>query len=177
MNWLFSFDFLFFFILTSIFLYLICRAKKKTYPFYGLENDQIKFKKRRIYQSESKGEKRCRIVFEKLFNCQFKKDRPDFLKNPITGKNLELDGVNYEIKTPLGRGLAFEYDGAQHMNYNSHFHKDANSFIYQARKDSFKDQVCKNKGILLLRIPYYIPLEELEHHILKILRQEGLLKN
>ena len=57
--------------------------------------------------------------------------RPDWLKNPKTGHNLELD-----IYYP-DRNLAIEIQGIHHET------------TYQKYKDSIKAQVCKEKGITL----------------------------
>ena len=45
-------------------------------------------------KSESKGEIECRRYLETIFQVPFPKARPDFLKNPVTGNNLELDCFN-----------------------------------------------------------------------------------
>ena len=69
---------------------------------------------------ESKGEKECRKVLENLFNKPFSKSRPDFLRNPVTGGNfnLELDCYNQELS------LAVEYNGIQHYKYVPYFHRN-----------------------------------------------------
>ena len=41
--------------------------------------------------NESKGELECRRVLQNLFKRQFNKDRPDFLRNPVTGGNFNLE--------------------------------------------------------------------------------------
>jgi predicted metalloprotease len=58
------------------------------------------------------------IIEELLPKWKFTKTRPDFLKNPETNCNLELDGYNAEGK------LAIEYQGKQHYEHVLHFHKD-----------------------------------------------------
>lgn len=114
----------------------------------------------------NKGEERCREIFQDIFQTEFKSIRPDWLKNPTTGKNLEIDGFAESIVTPLGVGLGFEYNGAQHSKYVPHFHgDDPNNFIYQAKKDIYKEQICKKRGILLIIIPHFIPFEQLEKYI------------
>lgn len=123
-----------------------------------------------------KHEEKCRQIFEGIFDAQFPSVRPDWLKNPITGQNLELDGFNPNIKTRLGKGLAFEYDGEQHAKYSPHFHRgDPKKFVYQYKKDSYKDQCCKRKGVLLIRIPHYIHHSELDMYIVKKLENNGLV--
>lgn len=124
----------------------------------------------------NKHEERCREIFEDLFGTKFKSVRPDWLANPVTKKNLELDGFAPDIRTKLGRGLAFEYDGEQHARYNKHFHKGGpEEFIYQTKKDSWKDMKCKEKGVLLIRIPHYVVFQDLERYIKQRLVKEGLL--
>jgi hypothetical protein len=122
-------------------------------------------------------EERCRQIFEEIFEKKFKSIRPDWLKNPITKRNLELDGLCEDIKTPIGRGLAFEYDGAQHSRYipGSHFHRRGPmEFVYQVKKDSWKDVTCKNRGILLIRIPSFVPYDDLERYIKQQLRKYNM---
>lgn len=123
-----------------------------------------------------KSEERCRELFEGIFKQDFPSVRPNWLKSPTSGKNLELDGYCSEIKTPLGRGLAFEYDGEQHSRYNTHFHVgDPTKFVHQVKNDSWKDQRCKEEGVLLIRIPYYISYHELDKYIVNSLRKYKLV--
>ena len=58
----------------------------------------------------SYGEKLCRELLEMWFfeNKVLYNYRPDWLKNPLTGKNLELDIYYPELK------LAVEFNGMQH---------------------------------------------------------------
>lgn len=146
--------------------------KKGMYEGYeGLSKTKKKNKKKRY-----KHEERCREIFEGIFGVEFPSVRPDWLKNPVTGQNLELDGFNPNIRTPIGRGLAFEYDGEQHAKYNSHFHRNGpREFVYQYKKDTLKDQRCKQKGVLLIRIPHYIDHSELDMFIVKRLEKYRLV--
>ena len=122
----------------------------------------------------NKSEERCREIFEDIFGVTFKSIRPDWLRNPVTGKNLELDGYNPNINTPIGKGLAFEYDGIQHSKYSKHFHRSGSQeFIYQTKKDTWKDMMCKKMGVKLIRIPYFIVFQDLENYIRSRLSKEG----
>lgn len=124
----------------------------------------------------NKHEERCREIFEEIFDTRFKSVRPDWLRNPVTKKNLELDGFAPNISTKIGKGLAFEYDGAQHSVYNKHFHRSGpDEFIYQVKKDSWKDVKCKEKGVLLIRIPHFVAFQDLERYIKQKLTREGLI--
>jgi hypothetical protein len=121
-------------------------------------------------KTESKGEIQCKKVAEKLFNRPFKKIRPDFLKSELTGKNLELDIYNEELK------LAIEYDGIQHYKYSPFFHKNGQSdFEKQKQRDLFKEQKCIEHGIKLIRVPYLIKNDEIEGYIKLRARELGLL--
>jgi hypothetical protein len=127
--------------------------------------------KGRVY----KHEERCREIFEDLFNVNFPSCRPEFLKNPVTGRNLELDGFCPSIKTHIGNGLAFEFDGAQHNRYTPAFHSSAKDFVSQVKRDLWKEKVCSEKGILLIRIPHYIRYDELDMFIVKELGKHRLV--
>lgn len=114
----------------------------------------------------NKHEELCRSIFEKLLNKKFPSVRPSFLKNPVTGANLELDGYCEELK------IAFEYDGEQHSKYNPHFHRNGpKEFVYQVKKDDYKTKKCKLEGITLIRIPHYVHESELEQYITRQLKK------
>ncbi len=159
-------------VIIVITIYFLLTTKKKKHKFIGLNEDvdlnkilykRSKKKKKKRY---GKFEERCREIFSNIFRAKFKKIRPDWLKNPATGKNLELDGYNAHIKTPLGYGLAFEYDGTQHSKYTPHFHRNGpKEFVYQTKKDTWRDIKCQEKGVMLIRIPHTIVYQDLERYI------------
>jgi len=196
MRWgdLLNFDVFVIVVIALTTLYFIYITKRKKYPFSltrskkdrSRSNDSSDLDKitppfpystkKKKKKKKNKHEERCRQVFQDIFKTQFKSIRPNWLKNPATGKNLELDGFCPDIKTKIGMGLAFEYDGIQHAQYNKHFHKKgAHEFIYQEKKDAWKSGVCKKNGILLIRIPHYVAFEDLDRFIRNKLRGEGLL--
>lgn len=98
----------------------------------------------------SKFEKRCKVAIESLTRTKFVSVRPDFLVNPVTGKNLEIDLFNEELK------IAVEADGVQHSKFSPYFHKNKSEYKYQKLKDEYKNLLCKNNKIVLIRVPYYI---------------------
>jgi hypothetical protein len=108
---------------------------------------------------KSRSEKLTRKIFERIMGCKFPNVRPDFLKNPESGCNLELDGYNETLK------LAFEYNGIQHYKFHKRFHKTEDNFKKQREHDEFKYKRCIEMGITLISVPYkfncYNP-EELE---------------
>jgi hypothetical protein len=99
----------------------------------------------------SKGEAICCLTLEKIYNKPFIKVRPNWLKNPETGRNLELDGYNEEL------GIAFEYNGIQHYVWPNFTGMTREQFINQARRDTFKLDLCDKLGIYLITIPYNVP--------------------
>ena len=120
-------------------------------------------------KTESKGEIECKNAAEKIFNKPFKKIRPDFLKSEVTGKNLELDVYNDDLK------LAVEYDGIQHYKYTPHFHRNGEiDFQKQLQRDKFKEQKCKENGITLIRVPYLVKQDEIEGYIRVKVRELGI---
>jgi hypothetical protein len=120
-------------------------------------------------------EELCRDIFEKIFRKPFPTIRPDWLENPTTGYNLELDGFCDHIQTPLGKGLAFEYDGVEHAKYSNYFQRDGVAeFEYQIVKDRWKDVQCKSRGVLLIRIPHYVTKNDLEPYIRSELQSKGV---
>ncbi len=177
-------------IFIGIILYFILseRKKKQKYEFKGLSDDKwnakhsaaaslgeeyrpIFVKKDKKPQKRvNKHEERCREIFEGIFKKEFKSVRPKWLKNPATGRNLELDGYNADVQTPLGEGLAFEYDGVQHAKFG-HFHGSPEDFEYQVKKDTYKDMLCKEHNIMLIRIPHFVHYNDLERYIVDKLKR------
>lgn len=122
----------------------------------------------------SKFEEKCCEIIERLLNKKFKRSyRPDFLKNPETGKNLELDMYSKELM------LAIEVQGVQHFCYNEKnpaFGMTKEDFIKQVRRDDYKWKVCEMLGIKLIRIPYTFEGPKLEEEITKLLIKKEVLK-
>lgn len=78
--------------------------------------------------------------------------RPNFLKNPETGKNLEIDIVIYEkYKKHNASMIGFEIQGEQHFFDIERF---GNSSDYTKKNDHLKHELCKKKGIPLIEIFY-----------------------
>lgn len=107
----------------------------------------------------SKGEKKCREVLEEIYGRPFKTVRPDFLKNPETGRNLELDCYNHELK------IAVEYNGIQHYVWPNFTGQSRDAFIKQLRRDKFKAKRCDEKGVYLIIVPYNVPNELIKDYI------------
>jgi hypothetical protein len=124
-----------------------------------LENYFKKPKELDKVKGESKGETLCRDIAQRLFNKPFTKVRPDFLKNNVTGSNLELDIYNEELK------IAIEYNGQQHYKYVPFFHKNYEHFLNQKYRDEIKRMLCRQNGIHLIEISYELPPTDIETKI------------
>src|ERR1700694_2780381 len=107
------------FIVIAYFIYWSYKAWGQRFVCRGL--DEVFYK--RFITKHTSYEERCRNFFETVFGLPFNKCRPEFLKNPLTHKKLELDGFNPSIPTSIGMGLAFEYNGAQHYFFTPRYHK------------------------------------------------------
>ena len=91
------------------------------------------------------GERICREFFNQLFNCEFKKIYPDWLRNE-DGKKLELDGYNNEIR------IAFEHQGIHHFKIDF-YTKTKKKLIKIRRDDKRKVDLCNEHEIDLFIIP------------------------
>jgi len=109
--------------------------------------------------NESRGEKLCRSILEKFFNKPFLSARPDFLLNPETNRNLELDCFNQELM------LALEYNGAQHYDWPNTFHKTFEEFEGQRRRDDLKRRICEASGVYLITVPFRVTHYNLPKYI------------
>lgn len=104
----------------------------------------------------SLSERTVRKIFEYIFSKKFNKIRPDWL---IYNKNCELDGYCDELK------LAFEYNGSQHYKKISHWHSEE-EFQDLQKRDRMKIEKCKEKGIVLIVIPYTVKYKDLYTYII-----------
>lgn len=98
---------------------------------------------------DSQGEQELYLYLRDIFpDNNFEKVRPDWLKNPLTGHNMELDFYCEELR------LAIEYQGIQHYKFSKQFHQNDANFAAQLQRDEFKRKICQERGITLLEISY-----------------------
>lgn len=115
---------------------------------------------------KSIGETLCKQALRRIFkNYEFKTIRPNWLKNPETGKNLEIDLYCKELN------LGIEYNGLQHYVFPNKFHKTREEFIAQVRRDQFKKKMCNLHKLNLIVVPYKIRKEYIELYIRKKLKK------
>ncbi len=95
---------------------------------------------------ESFGESMCRTILESILKRSFPKSKPDWLVNPQTGRKLELDGYNEELK------LAFEFDGTQHYQKSTGYMGTKYDQIQY--RDKIKNQLCYNNDVFIIRVKY-----------------------
>jgi len=96
----------------------------------------------------------CRVYFKTLFNADFISLKPDWLRDPLSGNKLELDGYCYDLS------LAFEHQGEQH--YKDNVFNDQNMLNIIQERDKFKVKQCKKLGIKLFIIPNLIKMTTLK---------------
>ena len=113
------------------------------------ENDRKKWKNEEI----------CRNILEDIFMQEFPSTRPDFLVNPYTGKNLELDCYNADLR------LACEYNGKQHYMYTPFFHNSEEDFIKQVYRDNLKKRLCYENDVELISVPYFMNEHQIRYYI------------
>jgi hypothetical protein len=110
----------------------------------------------------AKGEAACRRIIERIFNKPFPSVRPDILKNPETGRNLEVDMLNMDLR------LGIERNGAQHYHYTPYFHSTPDDFSKQVYRDQLKERLLEENNIRLIIVPYTVTEDDME----KFLRTE-----
>jgi hypothetical protein len=132
-------------------------------------NKNISMSSTKPEPKDSKGETECRRVLQKIFKKPFNKDRPDFLRNPVTGGNfnLELDCFSKEMK------LAVEFQGQQHYKYIPFFHRNKEHFLNQKYRDDLKRRLCRDNGIKLIEVSYTVKIPDIENYMIKELRKYG----
>ena len=144
------------------------KGYKKEHTIFGNIFNNFLGKKKKA-KRVNKTEEKCRKIIEKIYNRPFPSRRPDFLKNPMTRKNLELDCFNQDLK------IALEYNGQQHYTYTPHFHKSKKNFYSQVHRDDWKRKKCQEMGIRLIEIPYWVTEMDLENYIINELKKKQCL--
>ena len=98
-----------------------------------------------------KGEEYCCMALENIVGHKVQRNiRPEFLKNPETCRNLELDCFDPETN------IAIEYNGIQHYEYPNIFHQSEKIFQDQVYRDTIKNELCQKNGITLITVPYTV---------------------
>lgn len=129
--------------------------------------DLFGFGKKPVKEVKYKSEEFCRSVAEDIFHEPFPKAHPEFLKNPNSGRNLEIDCFCEKL------GIGIEFNGIQHYKYPNPFHRSREEFLKGLARDKFKIETCKANGILLIIIPYTMPKSRIRQYILDRVK-EGL---
>lgn len=116
----------------------------------------------------SKGERMCKETMEKFYGAKFENVRPSWLKNPETGRALELDCYNEDLK------IAVEYNGEQHYKWPNFTNQSKEEFINQTRRDMLKAELCEKNGIYLIVVPYNVPHEKISSYIISKLPENNI---
>lgn len=167
-------------IIVLIFIYRRVRGMKGTWTDYYYYPDPstqstpyLNTRTGKIATLESKGELECKRVMQILFQKPFIKARPNFLRNPVTENqyNLELDCYNPELR------LAVEYNGKQHYQYVPYFHRNKEHFLNQKYRDELKRRMCRDNNILLIEVPYTVPIHKIQTYLEAKLTKNGYILN
>lgn len=105
--------------------------------------------KRNMKINQRSFENRIKKIVSNYFQTEFIKVRPNWLKNHLTGKNLELDIYSHKLK------ISIEFQGCQHTQFVPFFHKSQKDFENQIIRDHIKQRLCNENGIKLICIHHY----------------------
>ena len=99
----------------------------------------------------------------RLFGVPFVKVRPAFLINPESGRRLEIDCYNDELK------VGAEFNGIGHYKYPNPFHKTEAEFHAQVRRDEYKKNICVEQGISLYVVPDSVRKGDIYEYLNKLI--------
>ena len=114
-----------------------------------------------VTAKDKKHEAKCREIIQRLTGRQFRSVRPNFLKNPKTNRNLEIDCYNDELM------LAIEYNGVQHYQWPNFLPMTYDEFLKQVERDAVKKDLCDFHGVYLIVVPYTIQMNDIESYIIE----------
>jgi len=134
---------------------------------YDSNNNEIEYMQHT--PNDSRLELQSKLHLEHILKMPFYKIRPDFLRNDVTGYNLEIDLYNNDLK------LGVEVQGDQHYKFTPFFHRNKETFLNQRYRDEMKKQKCMKEGITLIEIPYSVGEKRLKQYIINQLRLTGYL--
>lgn len=89
----------------------------------------------------------CRTTFEQIFDEDFIKVRPKWLKND-RGNQMEIDGYSKKLK------IGFEYHGHQHFETNTLYMNSEEKLKTRIQDDKVKEKLCKDNDVLLFVITH-----------------------
>lgn len=89
-------------------------------------------------------ERVCRAFFVGWFGVSFPRSNPQWLRYPASGRLLQLDGYNIELR------LAFEHQGAQHYRPRRDWGKTERDVVEQQARDAWKSEACARQGVRLV---------------------------
>lgn len=105
----------------------------------------------------NKSEEIARVTFRQIFGGNFRKARPDWLRNS-RGYRMELDGYEENLH------LAFEYQGRQHFEHVGMF-SSAEKLEQRVIDDQLKSQLCSENGVTLIQLTWNMNYEEFPNAI------------
>ena len=112
-------------------------------------------------------EELCRTTFEQLFNENFLKLTPKWLRSQ-DGFPMHLDGYCKKLE------IAFEYQGHHHFNLSYFNNFDEEKLAKQKERDKLKSHLCKDNNIHLIAITYKDDLRALPNLLYKKFNQIGV---
>lgn len=132
---------------------------------------------------KSKGETECLRVMKELFGVDFYTVRPNFLTNPETGCNLEIDVFNEDLTVEIeyqGNTIKYnigvEYNGIQHVCWPNFTKHSLFDFIMQIRRDQYKLEECDKRNIYIITVPHNIPVNMIRDYIIWFLPNNAIAR-
>jgi hypothetical protein len=120
----------------------------------------------------SLGERTVRELLRSFFGKSFPSVQPAWLRNPKTGKRLQLDCFSEEL------GLAVEHQGDQHYQEVPNFSVDGPKLRAIRANDRRKRRLCAERGVILVHIRERDtrgPIEDVRERLAKRLSRRGVV--
>lgn len=118
----------------------------------------------------SRGEAITCQTLANIYGKPFTSVWPQWLINPETGKRMQLDCYNHELR------IAAEYQGEQHYVYPNAYHTSVEQFHKQRQRDLYKRQICDQLGIYLITVNHNVPYGAIPSYVSSHTPEQQLLR-
>jgi very-short-patch-repair endonuclease len=150
---------------------IIEETKYKNKNYYKVKDENKNYNKLYYFEKINRLSKNESLIKSFLDDNNIKYKMQYTFNDLIYKKKLRFDFCLEESNFEDGKFILLEYDGKQHFQEISYFHKKFNSYKEQKCKDEQKNEYANKNGYKLIRIKYTEdPIQIIKNIIIPLLK-------